>query len=93
MSAESLKYLMIGLITLGFLFDKFTSWLNVRQKVPQVPATLQNFLDQEKLQEAKSYQKTNYYFGLISGSFSLVITLGMLIWGGFGLLDQWVSQW
>ncbi len=93
MNAEEIKYLMIGLITIGFLFDKLTSWLNVRQKVPQVPATLQGVLDQDKLSEGKAYQKANYNFGLLSGTLSFFITLALLIWGGFGWLDVWVSQW
>ncbi|WP_215224518.1 M48 family metallopeptidase [Echinicola shivajiensis] len=93
MSAEGLKYLMIGLIIAGFIFDKLTSWLNVRQQVPEVPKTLTNHLDQVKLQESKNYQKVNYKFGLLTGLLSFIITLIFLYWGIFGALDTIVNSW
>ena len=93
MSAEGLKYLMIGLIVAGFVFDKFTSWLNVKMPVPEVPRTLIRHLDRNKLVEAKSYQKTNYTFGLITGTLSFFVTIAILYWGIFGALDTWVSSW
>ncbi|WP_200974371.1 M48 family metallopeptidase [Echinicola sp. 20G] len=93
MSAEGLKYLMIGLIVAGFFFDKWTSWLNVNQKVPIVPRTLVSHLDQEKLKESKAYQKTNYRFSLLTGLLSFLVTLVLIFWGIFGALDTWVSGW
>ncbi|MBD8490192.1 M48 family metallopeptidase [Echinicola sp. CAU 1574] len=93
MSAEGLKYLMIGLIMAGFFFDKWISWLNVNQKVPVVPRTLISHLDQEKLKESKAYQKTNYRFSLLTGLLSFVVTLGLIFWGTFGAMDTWVSGW
>ncbi|GAB3645516.1 M48 family metallopeptidase [Echinicola sediminis] len=92
MSAEGLKYLMIGLIVAGFLFNKLTSWLNVKQPVPEVPRTLIKHLDREKLLEAKSYQKTNYNFALVTGLISFLVTISLLYWGLFGVLDSWISD-
>ncbi|UCS93749.1 M48 family metallopeptidase [Echinicola marina] len=93
MSAEGLKYLMVGLIVLGFFFDKLSSWLNVRQQVPAVPKTLANYLDKAKLQDSKNYQKVNFKFGLLTGFLSFIVTLGLLYWGVFGMLDTWVCSW
>ncbi|AGA76623.1 M48 family metallopeptidase [Echinicola vietnamensis] len=91
MNAEQLKYLLIGLVVAGFLFDKWTSWLNVRQPVPPVPDTLRGHLSQEKLQESKNYQRTNYRFGLLTSGLSFLVTVACLQWGVFGWLDAWVS--
>ncbi|AWW30104.1 M48 family peptidase [Echinicola strongylocentroti] len=93
MNAEQLKYLLIGLVVAGFLFDKLTSWLNVRQRVGDVPATLRSHLSQEKLQESKSYQRTNYRFGLLTGGLSFLVTVACLQWGVFGWLDTLVGSW
>jgi hypothetical protein len=37
MDAEGLKFLIIGVIAVGFAFEKFLSWLNVRREVKGVP--------------------------------------------------------
>ncbi|WP_026236024.1 M48 family metallopeptidase [Echinicola pacifica] len=91
MNAENIKIILIGLVLAGFFFDKFSSWLNVRQPVPPVPDNLKGYLDQAKLLEAKSYQKVNFRFGMFSESLSLALMLVLLILGAFGELDTYIS--
>lgn len=91
MNAENIKIILIGLVLAGFFFDKFSSWLNVRQPVSPVPDNLKGYLDQAKLLEAKSYQKVNFRFGMFSESLSLALMLVLLILGAFGELDTYIS--
>lgn len=92
MSPENLKYLLVGVVSFGFLVEKLLSYLNVKRPVPAIPDTLSQYLSQEKLQESKNYQLENYRFGLLSGIFSFVLTI-LFIWNGwFGLIDGWVGN-
>src|SRR5665811_786169 len=93
MDAEELKYLIIAVITIGFVFEKSLSWLNVRRPVKEVPPTLAGHLDQQKLLEAKSYQFTNYRFGLVTGTFSFGLTLVFIWFGLFGEIDGWLREY
>lgn len=86
-----LKNLLIGVVTFGFLLGKILSYLNYRQPVPKVPATLSEYLTDQKLQESKNYQNENYRFGLVSGIFSFVITILFISQGWFGAIDSWVK--
>lgn len=91
MNPDSLKYLLIGVVAFGFLTEKILSYLNNKQPVPTIPATLDDYLSQEKLIQSKEYQSDNFRFGLISGLFSFALTVLFISKGWFGAIDQWVE--
>lgn len=92
MDQELIKYFLLGVVSLSFIFEKSVNFLNATRKTGRIPATLDQYLEEGKLQESKRYQQTNYYFGLISGSFTFVITLLFIGFGFFGWLDEWLRQ-
>ncbi|MHA7130909.1 M48 family metallopeptidase [Algoriphagus namhaensis] len=92
MHPETLTYLLIGVLVVGFVWEKVLSFLNYRQPIPPIPATLDEYLGRDKLVEAKSYQRENFRFGLVTGSFSFLLTLAFIALDWFGELDQWVSS-
>jgi len=91
MSAESLKYLMVGVVIFGFLVGKILGFLNVKNPVPAVPAALLGYLDIAKLKESKAYQRENFRFKTIETVFSLVVTLLCIFQGWFGAIDIWIA--
>ncbi len=92
MSAESLKYLLIGVLVFGYLLRKTLGYLNAKNPVPDIPDTLSEYLNEAKLKEAKAYQKENYRFKFIAGTFSFVFTLIFITQGWFGAIDTWVAE-
>lgn len=90
MNPETFKYLLIGVVSFGFLVEKLLSYLNHSQPVPTIPETLDSYLGQEKLIHSKVYQADNFRFGLYSGVFSFILTSIFLWQGWFGMLDNWV---
>lgn len=93
MDTEWIKYLLLGVLTIGFIFEKSLSYLNVIRKVPRVPDTLNEYLNQGKLIQSKKYQVTNFRFGLITGLVSFVLTFGFIYFGFFGWVDIWLKNW
>ncbi len=91
MNPVTLKYLLIGVVAFGFFIEKILSFLNNKQPVPTIPTTLDNYLSQEKLIQAKAYQSDNFRFGLISGLFSFALTVLFISKGWFGAIDLWVE--
>lgn len=88
-----IKYLLLGVLTLNFIVNKILGYINIKREVPQVPSTLQEYVDREKLLKAKDYQKANYAFGLITSSFSFILTFCFIYFGFFGWVDQWLSSY
>ncbi|MBD3626961.1 M48 family metallopeptidase [Cyclobacterium sp.] len=92
MDQEIIKYLLMGIITLTFIFDKTINYLNISRKIGDVPGTLDQYLSPDKLKESRKYQQTNYTFGLFTGGFSFILTLIFIAFGFFGYLDEWLRQ-
>jgi STE24 endopeptidase len=92
MSAESLNYLLIGVLVFGFLVRKTLGYLNVKNPVPAIPATLSEYLSKAKLEESKAYQRENFRFKFIAGTFSFTLTFLFIVMGWFGAIDNWVAD-
>lgn len=92
MNPELLKFVLLGVLVFGFVWDKVLSFLNSKQPVPTIPDSLSEYLDEKKLLEAKQYQKSNFRFGLITGVFSFLLTFLFIYLGWFGKIDYWVSE-
>lgn len=91
MSAEGLKYLLVGVLVFGYVLRKTLGYLNVKNPVPAIPETLTEYLNEEKLKEAKAYQRENFQFRFIAGTFSFVFTFLFITQGWFGAIDTWVA--
>lgn len=92
MQPITIQYLLIGILTFSFLFSKLLSWMNTRRITAQVPETLQSYVSAEKLRKAADYKKTNFQFGLITGTFSFLLTVAFIAFGFFGWLDDALRQ-
>jgi STE24 endopeptidase len=91
MSPDSVKYLLIGVLIFGFLVRKTLGFLNVKSPVPTIPDTLSEYLNPSKLEESKAYQKENFRFKLIAGTFSFILTFLFIALGWFGEIDTWIA--
>ncbi|MFH2142628.1 MAG: M48 family metallopeptidase [Bacteroidota bacterium] len=85
---KEIYLLILGIIIFGFLFEQFLQYLNKTRWSSQIPDELKNIYDPEKYQKQQLYEKANYNFDIISGSFSFLIMLLMLIFYGFAWVDS-----
>lgn len=87
MNSTFLFYIIIVIIVLQFLMETVLDYLNSRKFQDPIPEELQDVFDKKEYLKSQAYKKDNYKFGILSSSFSLVLTLGFLIFGGFEWLD------
>lgn len=85
-------YVIISLVILSFIWDQLLSYLNRTQMSPNIPAVLKGIYQEEEYAKQQDYQKTNSRFGLLSGSFSFVVTLLVLSFGVLGWLDTGLRE-
>lgn len=91
MTSESLTYLLLGILIFGFFIPKILEYLQVSMPKQPVPSVLAEYLTDAKLAEAKSYQKDNFKFKLITSSFTFFLTFLFITQGWFGQLDSWIG--
>ena len=90
---ESIIYTVLLVILIaGFLFDSGLEWLNISNLKPQLPEIMKPFYDEDKYRKSVNYEKTNTTFSFFSQSFSFILIMAMMLFGGFSLLNQWVSS-
>jgi STE24 endopeptidase len=91
MEAEEIKYLILGILILGFVAEKILSYLNIQRPVPAIPETLDQYVSLQKLLESKSYQWANFRFGLVTGTTVFLLTIAFIYFGVFGWLDIFLN--
>ncbi len=70
------------------MVETILDYLNAKHYGDPIPEALEDVFDKEDYQKSQEYQKTNYRFGLLSSSFSIILTLVFLVFGGFEWADQ-----
>ncbi len=93
MQAENILYLIIGILLFNYFLDLFLDILNIKNTNRNLPEELKEVYTEEEWDKAKKYQKTNFNFGLLSGSFSFILTLVFIYLGGFGWLYEYVGNY
>lgn len=95
MTAQTILYIILALYIWEFIFSKTLDYLNTTKWKETLPDDLKDIYDEKKYAKSMKYEKTNHKFRSITGIFSFTIMLLMLIFGGFGWLDnlvKWLSE-
>ena len=83
MNSNTLFLIIIVILLLQFSVETVLNYLNAKRFSDPIPEELDDVFNKEEYLKSQSYKKTNYRFGLISSSFSLLLVLAFLIFGGF----------
>lgn len=83
-----LFWIIIAIIVIDFLFEKYLDYLNTRTMSDTLPDEVKGIYDEEKYKKQQAYQRENNRFGLISGSVSFVVTLLMFLLFGFAFVNN-----
>ena len=83
-----LFYTIIAILVIQFLVETILDYLNAKHYGDPIPEALEDVFDTKEYLKSQEYQKTNYRFGLLSSSFSILLTLAFLVFGGFEWADQ-----
>ncbi|WP_289039803.1 M48 family metallopeptidase [uncultured Zobellia sp.] len=83
-----LFYTIVTILVLQFIIETVLDYLNAKRYNDPVPDELSDVFDETEYNKSQAYKKTNYRFGLLTSSFSFLLTLGFLIFGGFEWVDQ-----
>ncbi len=85
---EIIFWMIIAITVLDFAFENYLEYLNIKMMGTSLPEELAGIYDKEKYSRQQSYQRENHRFGIITGTFSFLIILGMFIFYGFAYIDK-----
>jgi STE24 endopeptidase len=90
MDPQTVFYIIVGILVFQYLFDLFLDFLNRSRWTEELPEELKGIYDEEKYRKHIEYKKANFWFDILSDTFSLVVLLWVLFAGGFAWLNGWV---
>jgi STE24 endopeptidase len=88
MTPQILFFIIIGIIIIDFIIDKYIDYLNAKHFNDKIPDELKDVYNEEEYYKSQSYKKENYQFSLITSSFSIIVTLAFFVFKGFAWVDE-----
>ena len=88
MTAQTVFYIIIGILVINFIVDKYLDFLNAKHFDDAIPPLLNDVYDEKEYVKSQAYKKENFKFSSIIGAFSFVLTLAFFFFDGFAYVDQ-----
>jgi STE24 endopeptidase len=86
-------FIIISVFVLSFIWGQILAYLNRKQMSPVIPEELEGIYNPEEYAKQQDYQQTNSRFGLVSGGFSSLILLVVLLFGLLGWFDGLLREY
>ena len=90
MTSEFWFLIIIGLVIFNFLFSNILDFINHKNWKDKIPSELEDFYDKEKYKKAKLYSISKSKIGLLSSIISFLFVISLLLFNGYGFLNQLV---
>ena len=90
MTSEFWFLIIIGLVIFNFLFSNILDFINHKNWKDKIPSELEDFYDKEKYKKAKLYSISKSKIGLLSSVISFLFVISLLVFNGYGFLNQLV---
>lgn len=87
MQPQEILYLIITIVSVSFVFDQALDYINLKAMRTDVPDEVASFYNKEKYARSQAYHRELARFGFVTSAFSFIISMGMLLVGGFGWID------
>ncbi len=88
MTAQLLFYIIIAILVLNFLVDKWLDYLNAKHFDDEIPVALEDVYEDAAYYKSQDYKKENFKFSSIISIFSFLLTLAFFFFKGFAYIDK-----
>ena len=92
MASEVWFLIIIALVIFNYLFSSILDYLNHKNWKDEIPKELKDFYDKKKYKQAKLYAISKNKIGLLSSTISFLLVVSLLVFNGYGYIDQLVNS-
>ncbi|TKG92985.1 M48 family peptidase [Puteibacter caeruleilacunae] len=86
-------YVILGVIAVEFLLERYLDYLNRTMWSDKLPDELKGIYDAEQYEKSQRYEKVNHRFSQFTSTFSVVLMLAFIVFGGFPFVDNIARGW
>ena len=79
--------IIIAIAAISYVFDQLLDYINLKSLRTDIPDDVAGFYDRPRYIKSLDYHRELTRFSFISAGFSFILSMGMLLSGGFGWLD------
>jgi len=90
---NTLLIIIVLILVFDFLLERILDFLNASRWSDELPDELIGIYDAEKYKKSQDYYKANQKLSLITSTISSFLIISMLIFGGFGIIDNFLRQY
>jgi STE24 endopeptidase len=87
MNPQNLLYIILAIATISYVFDQLLDYINLKAQRTDIPDDIAAFYDRTQYLKSLTYHRELTNFSFITSAFSFLLSIGMLLSGGFGWLD------
>jgi len=88
MTPAILLYTLVGITLAGYLFNTVLEYLNLKAERRDIPDEIAAFYNKEKYLKSLDYHRDKTRFEFLTSGLGILVSLGLLIFGGFGWIDS-----
>lgn len=87
MQPQTILLLIVGITVISYAFDQLLDYINLKSQRSDIPNEIESFYEKEKYIKSLAYHRELTRFSFLTSAFSFILSLFMLLLGGFGCLD------
>ncbi|MDJ0646773.1 MAG: M48 family metallopeptidase [Flavobacteriaceae bacterium] len=87
LTPEIIFNVIIGILVVSFLIDKYLDLLNAKHFDDEIPEELKDVYDQERYLKSQQYKKENFRFSMLISAISFIATIAFFYLDGFAYVD------
>lgn len=88
MESQTILFIIIIIATVSYVFDQLLDYVNLRSMRTDIPDDVAVFYDRPRYLRSLDYHRELTRFSFITSAFTFLLSIGMLVSGGFGWLDD-----
>ena len=89
---QTILYIIVAIIAFEFGLGRFLDSLNKKNWSNHLPDKLKGIYDEKKYRKSQNYYFAKGKLSDASGLLGFAVILGMLLMGGFAIVDSWVAS-
>lgn len=93
MEPNTLLIIILSITGVSYLFDQILDYINLKSQRTDIPKEIEAFYEKEKYLKSLAYHRELAKFSFITSAFSFLLSIGMLLSGGFGWIDGWLRPY
>lgn len=87
-SPQTILVIIVIITGLSFAFDVLLDYINLKAQKSDISDDVAAFYDRDKYRQSLAYHSEQTRFSFVTGTFSFLLSMAMLLFGGFGWLDS-----